>query len=90
MSPIGISAVNINWTIIHSALGITTQGKNFKNVATSIRYIYRNELSGVKLIIIDEILMVSSDLLYQIHTRLVEIFDCGPDQPFVRTSVSIC
>ena len=34
--------------------------------------------------------MVSRDLLYQIHTRLVEIFDCGPDQPFVRTSVSIC
>ena len=35
---------------------------------------FRNALADLKLIIIDEISLVKSDMLYQIHRRLCEIF----------------
>ena len=36
----------------------------------------RNRLSKVRMVLIDELSMVSSDLFYQIHAKLVEIFLC--------------
>ena len=42
----------------------------------------RNRLSDVKVIIINEILMVSNDLLFHVHLRLTEIFGSVNDQPF--------
>ena len=42
----------------------------------------RNKLSDLKVIIIDEILMVSNDLLFHVHLRLTEIFGPVNDQPF--------
>ena len=34
----------------------------------------RNKLSEVKMVIIDEFLMISSNLLFEINARLLEIF----------------
>ena len=50
----------------------------------------RNKLSDVRLIIIDEISMVSSDLFYKIHARLTEIFGCKSDEPFAGIPVLVC
>ena len=41
----------------------------------------RNDLSELRVLIIDEISMVSNLLLLHIHQRLVEIFGCNDDTP---------
>ena len=47
------------------------------------RAVLRNKLSKTKIIIIDEILMVSSMSHYQVNQRLNEIFGCSDRLPFV-------
>ena len=47
----------------------------------------RENLSELKLIIIDEISLVKSDMLYQIHRRLCEIFPECSKFPFGKRSV---
>ena len=44
-------------------------------------------MSDLKVIIIDEISMVSNDLLYYVHLRLNEIFGCATNEPFVGITV---
>ena len=74
--------------MVHSGLHITCRGKllllNDANKA-----VLRNKYSEVELVIIDEILMVSSKLFYQIHKSLNEIFSPGQDVPLGRKSVLI-
>ena len=48
---------------------------------------FRNALADLKLIIIDEISLVKSDMLYQIHRRLCEIFPECSKFPFGKRSV---
>ena len=51
----------------------------------------RNKLSQVKIIIIiDEISMVSSMLLYQVNQRLNEILGYSDQLPFTGMSVIVC
>ena len=47
----------------------------------------RSKLPDLKVIIIDEISMVSNDLLFHVHLRLTEIFGSVNDQPFAGVSV---
>ena len=47
----------------------------------------RNKLSDLKVIITDEISIVSNDLLFHVHLRLTEIFGSVNDQPFASVSV---
>ena len=47
----------------------------------------RSKLPDLKVIIIDEISMVSNDLLFHVHLRLTEIFESVNDQPFAGVSV---
>ena len=54
------------------------------------RAVLRNKLSEVKIIIIDEISMVSSMLLYQVNQRLNEIFGYSDQLPFAGMSVIVC
>ena len=89
LGPTGISAVNINGTTIHSGLGITSHGKCNKLGDKQKTYL-RNKLSELKVIIIDEISMVSSELFYQVHSRLIEIFDCKTDEPFAGIPIIVC
>ena len=75
LAPTGVAAINIGGSVIHSSLGIP------KNVCTehiaslpherlsTLRY----KLSGLKLIIIGEISMVSNRMLKYIHERLKQI-----------------
>ena len=47
----------------------------------------RNKLSELRVLIIDEISMVSNLLLLYIHMRLVEIFGCSDDVPFAGLTI---
>ena len=50
----------------------------------------RNKLSEVRLIIIDEISMVSSVLFVQVNQRLTEIFRNSGKQPFAGLPAMVC
>ena len=87
--PTGISAVNINGTTIHSGLEITSHGK-YNKLGHKQKAYLRNKLRELKVIIIDEISMVSSEFFYQVHSRLIEIFDCKIDEPFSGIPIIFC
>ena len=50
----------------------------------------RNELSEVRVLIIDEIPIVSNILFFQVHRRLNEIFGCGGNVRFSGLPVLVC
>ena len=85
LGPTGISAVNIGGTTIHSALGIKP-GAKMNGLSERAKAAIRNKLSEVKLIMIDEISMVSSDLWTDVDARLAEIFKTY-DLPFAGLSM---
>ena len=78
LGPTCISAVNIGGKIIHSGLGIKP-GVKLLGLSDKMKTSLRNALSEVKMVIIDEFSMVSSDLFFKINTRLLEIL-CVPLQ----------
>ena len=53
---------------------------------TSKKHIQETEL---KVIIIDKTLMVSSELFYQVRSRLIEIFDCNTDEPLAGIPIIV-
>ena len=57
-------------------------GKNLLSLSDKIRSSLINWLSHLKFIIVDEISMVSNNLLYYIHLRLNEIFVTADTEPF--------
>ena len=79
LGPAGISAVNIGGTTIHSGLGIKP-GIKLLGLNDKSKAALRNRLSEVKVLIIDELSMVSSDLWTDIDTRLREIFMMIPEK----------
>ena len=85
LAPTGVASINVNGTTIHSALNLPCRGKLYPLDANTLATL-RNRFSEVKLIIIDEISMVSKKVLYQIHQCLIEIFRL-PDQPFAGKSI---
>ena len=84
MAPTGVAAINIDGTTIHTALNIPVGyfGKNLPSLSDKMRSTLRNRLADLKVIIIDEISMVSYNLLYYIHLRLNEIFGTTKIEPF--------
>ena len=83
LAPTGVAAVHIYGTTIHCRLQINIRGKMFP-LNDCQRAILRNKLSEVNFIITDEILMVSSMLLYQVNQRLNEIFGYSDQLPLCR------
>ena len=88
-APTGVAAININGTTIHSGLGINVGSKLYP-LNDQQRAALRNKLSEVRLIIIDEISMVSSVLFYQVNQRLNEIFGYSGNEPFAGLPVIVC
>ena len=86
LGPTGISAVNIGETTIHSGLGIKP-GVKVLGLSDKMKASLRNKLSEVKMVIIDEFLMVSSDLFFKINARLLEISMCSTAVEFARLTV---
>lgn len=88
LAPTGVAAINIGGTTLHSALHIPCHGKLLP-LNDSKKAILRNKYSDVQLIVIDEISMVSSRLLLQVHQRLLEIFN-ESQVAFAGKSVILC
>ena len=78
MAPTGSAAININVPNIP----VGEFGKNLLSLSYKIRSTLRNWLSHLKFIIVDEISMVSNNLLYYIHLRRNEIFVTADTEPF--------
>ena len=84
LGPTGISAVA--GTTIHSVLAIKP-GTNLLGLNDKYKAALRNRLSEVKLLIIDELSRVSSDLWTDIYSRFGEIFMMIPEKSFGVLSV---
>ena len=84
LGPTGISAVG--GTIIHSGLSIKP-GTNVLGLNDKYKAALKNRLSEVKLLIIDELSRVSSDLWTDIYSRFGEIFMMIPEKSFGVLSV---
>ena len=90
MAPTGVAAININGTTIHSALAIPKEsGDNLPSMSDHKRTLLRIALSELKLIIIDEISMVSNRTLLHVHQRLKDIFATPSDQIFAGISILV-
>ena len=88
MAPTGVAAININGTTIHTALAIPKEsGDNLPPLSDQKRTQIRIALSDLKLVIIDEISMVSNATLLHIHQRLKEIFATPNNQLFAGLTV---
>ena len=88
MAPTGVAAININGTTIHTALAIPKEsGDNLPPLSDQKRTQIRIALSDLKLVIIDEISMVSNTTLLHIHQRLKEIFATPNNQLFAGLSI---
>ena len=93
MAPTGVAAIIIDGTTIHTALNIPVDhfGKNLPLLSDKMRRTLRNRLADLKVIIIDEISMVSNNLLYYIHLQLNEIFGTTDIKPFAGlTILAVC
>ena len=84
-APTGIAAIKIGGT---TALGI---GISSKLVLRSDKQkVKLREKLDIKLIIIDEISMVYSQLLFQLNKRLIEIFECRSNKLFAGIPMILC
>ena len=81
LAPTGVSAINISGTTIHTGLSIPTTNVDYSvtllpdTKKTDLRY----QLSELKMIIIDQVSLVSNRTFLYIHQRLQQIFDT-PDR----------
>ena len=73
--PTGVAAVNIGSAVINSALAIpkNVSGEHIGSLPPERLSALRHKLSGLKLIIIDEISMVSNRMLKHIHERFLAL-----------------
>ena len=88
-APTGVAAINIDETTINSALELP--GNLFENsvpaLSDKFRSLLKAQLSNVKLLIIDEVSMVSSVMLLHIHNHLTHIFGTPQTLPFAGLSI---
>lgn len=88
MAPTGVAAVNIDATTINTALAIPKDvGDNLRALSDQKRTQLRISLAELKIIIIDEISMVSNIMLLNIHKRLNEIFATPNSTLFAGISI---
>jgi hypothetical protein len=90
MVPTGVAAININGTTVNTALAIPREcGNNVLAMSDQRRTQMRLSFAELKLIIIDEISMVSNMGMLHIHQRLKEIFVTPKSQLFAGISVLV-
>lgn len=86
IGPAGVLAVNIRRDAIHSGLKINPRAK-LLGLNSKPKTALRNTLSETKLLIVDELSMLSSDLSTDIDFRLGEILMMIPEKLFTGLSV---
>ena len=80
MAPTGTAAFNIGAPTIHSALLLPKNLKTYMKLSDDKCSTLRVKLQALKMIIIDEVSLVGSDMLVYISKRLMQI--SGSDKPF--------
>ena len=91
LAPTGVAAINISGTVINSALAIPINifGDSIGSLPHEKMKNLRNKLSNLKLIIIDEVSMVSNLKLKHPHERLNQIFGIPDDVLFAGLGVIV-
>ena len=90
MAPTGVAAINSNGTTIHTALAIPKEsGDNVPPMSDQKRTQIRMSLTELKLIIIDEISIVSNTTLLHIHQRRKEIFATPSNELFAGLTETV-
>ena len=75
-APTGVAAFNINGMTLHSALLLgRSKYSGFQPVSHDRLNTLRTKLSRLMLLIVDEVSMVSANMLLEIHNRLQQIKD---------------
>ena len=89
MTPAGVAALNIDGTTIYIAFNIpiVSLNKKLPPLGDKIKSCLRSKLSDLKVIIVDEISMVSNDLFFYVHLRLNEIFGSLNNETFAGITV---
>ena len=72
-APTGVAAFNIQGMTVHSALLLGTSKFSSQPLIQDKLNTLRTELSNLQLLIIDEISVVGSNTLFQIHKRLQQL-----------------
>jgi hypothetical protein len=87
----GTAAFGIEGMTLHSALRISCgpgSNKQYQPASSDKLNTLRSRLRKLKLLIIDEVSMVGTDLLYHIHRRLQDIMGrTDPDSRFGNISI---
>ena len=83
-APTVVAAFNIQGMTPHSALLLGTS--KFGSRPGQLNTL-RTRLSNLKLVIIDEVSMVGSDMLLQIHKSLQQLMGTGDDATFRNVSI---
>ena len=87
-APTGKAASLIDGQTIHTAFNFQFGTANEHNTLSDKKKAEMRELlSELRLIIIDEVSMLGSDMLFRIHLRLTEIFQC--DDLFANKSIML-
>lgn len=87
-APTGVAAFNINGMTLHSAFLLGRSKYNgFQPLSHDKLNILRTKLSKLMLVIIDEVSMVGSNMLLEIHKRLQQIKGVLPDVTFGGVSI---
>ena len=89
MAPTVIAAIQVDDTTMHAVLGIPVRHFETKlpPLHDKIKCDLRNHLSDLKVIIIDEISMVSNELLLYVYLYLNKIFGSVNNEPFAGITV---
>ena len=86
-APIGVAAFNIQGMTVHSAFLFGTSKFSSQPLTQDKLNTLRTKLSNLQLLIIDEVSMVSSNMLHQIHKRLQQLKGKGDDTTFGDISI---
>ena len=87
-APTGVAAFNIGGVTLHSALLLgCNKFQGYKPLTADKLNTLRSRLMSLQLLIIDEVSMVGSNMLLEIHKRLQEIKGASADETFGGVSV---
>ena len=86
-APTGVGAFNIEGMTVHSALLLATSKFSDQPLTQDKLHTLRTKLSNLQLLIIDEISMVGSNMLLQIHKRLQQLKGKGDEATFGDLSI---
>ena len=86
-APTGVAAFNVQGMTLHSALLLTVSKFSSQPLTQDKLNTLRTKLSNLQLLIIDEVSMVGSDMLLQIHKRLQQLKGKGDESTFGDVSI---